>query len=100
MRQQLKLAQEARQSGTADVETAARSNEPTSDRVLPLRAGGAISTGLWNRGNDVPELAFLARRLLRLSQDPKIALAQGPAIVIASGSWYLLGFQASRKRCG
>ena len=64
------------------VETAARSNEPHRIAFYLYELAGDFH-GLWNRGNDVPELRFLQDDAA-LSQS-KIALAQAAAIVIASG---------------
>lgn len=64
------------------VETAARTNEPHRIAFYLYDLAGVFH-GLWNRGNDLPELRFL-------QDDPatsqsKIALARASAVVIAAG---------------
>ncbi|MEP1963934.1 arginine--tRNA ligase [Tateyamaria sp.] len=64
------------------VETAARSNEPHRVAFYLGELAAALH-GLWNRGNDVPELRFV-------QDDPattqsKIALARACGVVIAAG---------------
>ena len=64
------------------VETAARSNEPHRVAFYLYELAGTFH-GLWNRGNDVPELRFV-------QDDPKvtqskIALARALSVVIAAG---------------
>ncbi|ABG32672.1 arginine--tRNA ligase [Roseobacter denitrificans] len=64
------------------VETAARSNEPHRVAFYLYELSGVFH-GLWNRGNDVPELRFV-------QDDPKvtqakIALARACSVVIAAG---------------
>ena len=78
---ELKLAQKLAEWPRM-VETAARSNEPHRIAFYLYELAGDFH-GLWNRGNDVPELRFLQDDAA-LSQS-KIALAQAAAIVIASG---------------
>ncbi|WP_288959959.1 arginine--tRNA ligase [uncultured Sulfitobacter sp.] len=78
---ELKLAQKLAEWPRM-VETAARSNEPHRIAFYLYELAGDFH-GLWNRGNDVPELRFLQDDVA-LSQS-KIALAQAAAIVIASG---------------
>jgi len=78
---ELKLAQKLAEWARM-VETAARSNEPHRIAFYLYELAGDFH-GLWNRGNDVPELRFLQDDAA-LSQS-KIALAQAAAIVIASG---------------
>lgn len=78
---ELKLAQKLAEWPRM-VETAARSNEPHRIAFYLYELAGDFH-GLWNRGNDVPELRFLQDDAA-VSQS-KIALAQAAAIVIASG---------------
>ncbi|MEH6673111.1 MAG: arginine--tRNA ligase [Sulfitobacter sp.] len=78
---ELKLAQKLAEWPRM-VETAARSNEPHRIAFYLYELAGDFH-GLWNRGNDVPELRFLQEDAA-VSQS-KIALAQAAAIVIASG---------------
>ncbi|WP_286759789.1 MULTISPECIES: arginine--tRNA ligase [Sulfitobacter] len=78
---ELKLAQKLAEWPRM-VETAARSNEPHRIAFYLYELAGDFH-GLWNRGNDVPELRFLQDDVA-MSQS-KIALAQAAAIVIASG---------------
>ena len=78
---ELKLAQKLAEWPRM-VETAARSNEPHRIAFYLYELAGDFH-GLWNRGNDVPELRFLQDDVA-LSQS-KSALAQAAAIVIASG---------------
>ena len=64
------------------LETAARSNEPHRIAFYLYELAGEFH-GLWNRGNELPELRFL-------QDDPKtsqakIALARSAAVVIAAG---------------
>lgn len=64
------------------VETAARTNEPHRIAFYLYDLAGVFH-GLWNRGNDLPELRFL-------QDDPatsqsKITLARASAVVIAAG---------------
>jgi len=64
------------------LETAARSNEPHRISFYLYELAGEFH-GLWNRGNELPELRFL-------QDDPKtsqakIALARSAAVVIAAG---------------
>ncbi len=64
------------------VETAARSNEP--HRVaFYLGDLAAAFHGLWNRGNDVPELRFVQDDAATMQA--KIALARACGVVIAAG---------------
>ena len=78
---ELKLAQKLAEWPRM-VETAARSNEPHRIAFYLYELAGDFH-GLWNRGNDVPELRFLQDDAA-VSQS-KIALAQAATIVIASG---------------
>ena len=78
---ELKLAQKLSEWPRM-VETAARSNEPHRIAFYLYELAGDFH-GLWNRGNDVPELRFLQDDAA-VSQS-KIALAQAATIVIASG---------------
>ncbi len=64
------------------VETAARSNEPHRVAFYLYELAGSFH-GLWNRGNDVPELRFIQDDAVRARA--KIALAEAVAIVIAAG---------------
>ncbi|WP_299587411.1 arginine--tRNA ligase [uncultured Tateyamaria sp.] len=64
------------------VETAARTNEPHRVAFYLYDLAGVFH-GLWNRGNDLPELRFLQEDAA-VSQ-AKIALARACAVVIASG---------------
>ncbi|WP_299297738.1 arginine--tRNA ligase [uncultured Tateyamaria sp.] len=64
------------------VETAARTNEPHRVAFYLYDLAGVFH-GLWNRGNDLPELRFLQDDAA-VSQ-AKIALARACAVVIASG---------------
>jgi arginyl-tRNA synthetase len=64
------------------LETAARSNEPHRIAFYLYELAGEFH-GLWNRGNELPELRFL-------QDDPKasqakIALARSAAVVLAAG---------------
>ena len=89
---ELKLAQKLAEWPRM-VETAARSNEPHRIAFYLYELAGDFH-GLWNRGNDVPELRFLQDDAA-LSQS-KIALAQAAAIVIASGLG-ILGVKPSEE---
>ncbi len=64
------------------VETAARTNEPHRVAFYLYDLAGTFH-GLWNRGNDVPELRFLQDDVA--TSQAKIALARACAVVIASG---------------
>ena len=64
------------------VETAARTNEPHRVAFYLYELAGTFH-GLWNKGNDVPDLRFI-------QDDPKvtqskIALARALSVVIAAG---------------
>ena len=77
------------------VETAARSNEPHRVAFYLYELAGAFH-GLWNRGNDVPELRFIQDDAVRARA--KIALAEAVAIVIAAGLGILGVKPASEMR--
>ena len=77
------------------VETAARSNEPHRVAFYLYELAGAFH-GLWNRGNDVPELRFIQDDAVRARA--KIALAEAAAIVIAAGLGILGVKPASEMR--
>ena len=64
------------------LETAARSNEPHRIAFYLYELAGEFH-GLWNRGNELPELRFLQDDT-KTSQ-AKIALARSAAVVIAAG---------------
>jgi arginyl-tRNA synthetase len=64
------------------LETAARSNEPHRIAFYLYELAGEFH-GLWNRGNELPELRFLQDDP-KISQ-AKIALARSVAVVIAAG---------------
>jgi arginyl-tRNA synthetase len=64
------------------VETAARSNEPHRIAFYLYELAGDFH-GLWNRGNEVPELRFLQDDVA--TSQAKIALARAAAVVIAAG---------------
>ena len=64
------------------VETAARANEPHRIAFYLYELAGEFH-GLWNRGNELPELRFLQDDA-KVSQ-AKIALARAAAVVIAAG---------------
>ncbi|MEO0402188.1 MAG: arginine--tRNA ligase [Pseudomonadota bacterium] len=75
------------------VETAARSNEPHRVAFYLYDLAGTFH-GLWNRGNDLPELRFL-------QDDPatsqaKIALARACGVVIAAGLG-ILGVEPAKE---
>lgn len=65
------------------IEIAARTNEPHRVAFYLYELAGEFH-GLWNRGNDVPELRFLQEGDRDTSQS-KIALARAVSVVIASG---------------
>ena len=77
------------------VETSARSNEPHRVAFYLYELAGAFH-GLWNRGNDVPELRFIQDDAVRARA--KIALAEAAAIVIAAGLGILGVKPASEMR--
>jgi arginyl-tRNA synthetase len=64
------------------VETAARTNEPHRIAFYLYELAGEFH-GLWNRGNDLPELRFLQDD--EKTSQAKIALARAAAVVIAAG---------------
>ncbi|MEL6466110.1 MAG: arginine--tRNA ligase [Pseudomonadota bacterium] len=64
------------------VETAARTNEPHRVAFYLYDLAGVFH-GLWNRGNDLPELRFLQDD--NATSQAKIALARASAVVIAAG---------------
>jgi arginyl-tRNA synthetase len=64
------------------IETAARANEPHRIAFYLYELAGEFH-GLWNRGNELPELRFLQDDQ-KVSQ-AKIALARAAAVVIAAG---------------
>ncbi|WP_299699457.1 arginine--tRNA ligase [uncultured Tateyamaria sp.] len=64
------------------VETAARTNEPHRIAFYLYDLAGVFH-GLWNRGNDLPELRFLQDDVA--TSQSKIALARASAVVIAAG---------------
>jgi arginyl-tRNA synthetase len=64
------------------IETAARANEPHRIAFYLYELAGEFH-GLWNRGNELPELRFLQDDQ-KMSQ-AKIALARAAAVVIAAG---------------
>ncbi|MBY5932363.1 arginine--tRNA ligase [Tateyamaria omphalii] len=64
------------------VETAARTNEPHRIAFYLYDLAGVFH-GLWNRGNDLPELRFLQDDAA--TSQAKIALARASAVVIAAG---------------
>ncbi|KIC48601.1 arginine--tRNA ligase [Tateyamaria sp. ANG-S1] len=64
------------------VETAARTNEPHRIAFYLYDLAGVFH-GLWNRGNDLPELRFLQDDVA--TSQAKIALARASAVVIAAG---------------
>ncbi|MEP4552958.1 MAG: arginine--tRNA ligase [Tateyamaria sp.] len=64
------------------VETAARSNEPHRVAFYLGELAAALH-GLWNRGNDVPELRFVQDDAA--ATQSKIALARACGVVIAAG---------------
>ena len=64
------------------VETAARSNEPHRVAFYLGELAAALH-GLWNRGNDVPELRFVQDDAG--TTQAKIALARACGVVIAAG---------------
>ncbi len=64
------------------VETAARSNEPHRVAFYLYDLAGVFH-GLWNRGNDLPELRFVQEDAA--TTQAKIALARATMIVIAAG---------------
>ena len=64
------------------LETAARSNEPHRIAFYLYELAGEFH-GLWNRGNEVPELRFLQDE--QNASQAKIALARSAAVVIAAG---------------
>ncbi|MEP2029002.1 MAG: arginine--tRNA ligase [Paracoccaceae bacterium] len=65
------------------IEIAARTNEPHRVAFYLYELAGEFH-GLWNRGNDVPELRFVQEGDRDTSQS-KIALARAVSVVIASG---------------
>ncbi|MCE8009266.1 arginine--tRNA ligase [Aestuariivita sp.] len=65
------------------IEIAARTNEPHRVAFYLYELAGDFH-GLWNRGNDVPQLRFLQEGDTATSQS-KIALAQAVSIVISAG---------------
>ena len=75
------------------VETAARSNEPHRIAFYLYDLAGAFH-GLWNKGNELPELRFLQDDAT-VSQG-KIALARATGVVIASGLG-ILGVQPAEE---
>ncbi|WP_299768370.1 arginine--tRNA ligase [uncultured Tateyamaria sp.] len=64
------------------VETAARTNEPHRIAFYLYDLAGVFH-GLWNRGNELPELRFLQDDAA--TSQSKIALARASAVVIAAG---------------
>ncbi|WP_299653665.1 arginine--tRNA ligase [uncultured Tateyamaria sp.] len=64
------------------VETAARTNEPHRVAFYLYDLAGVFH-GLWNRGNELPELRFLQDDTA--TSQAKIALARASAVVIAAG---------------
>ncbi|WP_299199936.1 arginine--tRNA ligase [uncultured Tateyamaria sp.] len=64
------------------VETAARTNEPHRIAFYLYDLAGVFH-GLWNRGNELPELRFLQDDTA--TSQSKIALARASAVVIAAG---------------
>ncbi|MEX0310319.1 MAG: arginine--tRNA ligase, partial [Tateyamaria sp.] len=64
------------------VETAARTNEPHRIAFYLYDLAGVFH-GLWNRGNDLPELRFLQDDAT--TSQAKIALARACGVVIAAG---------------
>ncbi len=64
------------------VETAARTNEPHRAAFYLYELAGDLH-GLWNKGNEVPELRFIQDDAA--TSQAKIALARSTAIVIAAG---------------
>ncbi|MFY9210416.1 MAG: arginine--tRNA ligase [Aestuariivita sp.] len=65
------------------VEIAARTNEPHRVAFYLYELAGEFH-GLWNRGNDLPELRFLQEGDTATSQS-KIALARAVSVVISAG---------------
>ncbi len=65
------------------VEIAARTNEPHRIAFYLYELAGDFH-GLWNRGNDMPELRFLQEGDVATSQS-KIALARAVSVVISAG---------------
>ena len=75
------------------VETAARSNEPHRVAFYLYDLAGVFH-GLWNRGNDVPELRFVQDDAA--TSQAKIALARACAVVIAAGLG-ILGVEPAKE---
>ncbi len=75
------------------VETAARTNEPHRVAFYLYDLAGVFH-GLWNRGNDLPELRFLQDDAA--TSQAKIALARACAVVIAAGLG-ILGVEPAKE---
>ncbi|MEO9682507.1 MAG: arginine--tRNA ligase [Tateyamaria sp.] len=75
------------------VETAARSNEPHRVAFYLGELAAALH-GLWNRGNDVPELRFVQDDAA--TTQSKIALARACGVVIAAGLG-ILGVEPAKE---
>ena len=76
------------------VETAARTNEPHRVAFYLYELAGDFH-GLWNKGNEVPELRFLQEGDAASSQ-AKIALARGHGDCNCGWPWYSWGHTGAR----